>query len=273
LFDLGHLTTTEPFQKLVNQGLIMGEDGVKMSKSRGNVVNPDAVIEEYGADSLRLYEMFMGPLEQVKPWSMKGVEGVFRFLARVWRLVMEENQEGQFVFSSKVQDVQPDSKLNKIVHETIKKVGEDIERLSFNTAISQMMVCTNALVEAPVKPLQSVVALLQVLGPFAPHLAEELWSILKTQFPALNTGEGNAALISNQPWPAYDPDALIVSEMELVVQVNGKLRDRITLPVGADNAAHEAAAKAAEKVREVIEGKEIVKVIVVPGRLVNLVVK
>lgn len=273
LFDLGHLTTNEPFQKLVNQGLIMGEDGVKMSKSRGNVVNPDAVIEEYGADSLRLYEMFMGPLEQVKPWSMKGVEGVHRFLARVWRLVMEENQEGQFTFSGKVQDVKPENKLNKVVHETIKKVGEDIERMSFNTAISQMMVCTNSLVEAPMKPVSSIVSLLQVLSPFAPHLAEELWERIREKFPAFGTGNENSALLSHLPWPKYDPAALIESEMEVVVQVNGKLRDRITLPVGADAAAHEAAAKAAEKVREVTEGKEIVKVIVVPGRLVNLVVK
>ena len=273
LFDLGHLTTPEPFQKLVNQGLIMGEDGVKMSKSRGNVVNPDAVIADYGADSLRLYEMFMGPLEQVKPWSMKGVEGVHRFLARVWRLVMEESQDGSVALSAKVQDIVPDAKLHRVVHETIKKVGEDIERLSFNTAISQMMVCTNALVDAPVKPLQSLVALLQILSPFAPHLAEELWETLRQAFPGHGTGHANEVLLSHLPWPKFDPQALIVSEVEVVVQVNGKLRDRITLPVSADQAAHQAAAQASAKVQELTVGKEIVKVIVVPGKLVNIVVK
>ena len=273
LFDLGHLTTNEPFQKLVNQGLIMGEDGRKMSKSLGNVVNPDHVISEYGADSLRLYEMFMGPLEQVKPWSMKGVEGVHRFLARVWRLVMEENQEGEVTFSSRVQDVEPDSKLDRIVHETIKKVGEDIERMSFNTGISAMMVCTNALVEAPVKPVSCIVNLLHILSPYAPHLAEELFAQIRQHFPKYDHGGTNAGLLSHLPWPKYDPQALVVSEVEIVVQVNGKLRDRITLPVGADQAAHEAAALAAEKVREVTAGKEIAKIIVVPGRLVNVVVK
>ena len=273
LFDLGHLTTNEPFQKLVNQGLIMGEDGRKMSKSLGNVVNPDHVISEYGADSLRLYEMFMGPLEQVKPWSMKGVEGVHRFLARVWRLVMEENQEGEVTMSSKVQDVAPDAKLKRVVHETIKKVGEDIERMSFNTGISAMMVCTNALVEAPVKPVSCIVNLLHILSPYAPHLTEELFARIRQHFPKYDQGGTNAGLLSHLPWPKYDPQALVVSEMEIVVQVNGKLRDRITLPVGADHAAHEAAALAAEKVREVTAGKEIAKIIVVPGRLVNVVVK
>ncbi len=273
LFDLGHLTTNEPFQKLVNQGLIMGEDGRKMSKSFLNVVNPDDVIAEYGADSLRLFEMFMGPLEQVKPWSTKGVEGVHRFLARVWRLVMEENQEGEVTFSSRVQDVEPDSKLNRIVHETIKKVGEDIERMSFNTGISAMMVCTNALVEAPVKPVCCIVNLLHILSPYAPHLAEELFARIRQHFPRYDQGGTNAGLLSHLPWPKYDPQALVVSEMEIVVQVNGKLRDRIALPVGADHAAHEAAALAAEKVREVTAGKEIAKIIVVPGRLVNVVVK
>ena len=273
LFDLGHLTTNEPFQKLVNQGLIMGEDGRKMSKSLGNVVNPDHVISEYGADSLRLYEMFMGPLEQVKPWSMKGVEGVHRFLARVWRLVMEENQEGEVTFSSKVQEVTPDAKLNRVVHETIKKVGEDIERMSFNTGISAMMVCTNALVEAPVKPVSCIVSLLHILSPYAPHLAEELFAQIRKHFPKYDQGGTNAGLLSHLPWPKYDPQALVVSEMEIVVQVNGKLRDRITLPVGADQAAHEASALAADKVREVTAGKEIAKIIVVPGRLVNVVVK
>ncbi len=277
LFDLGHLSTPEPFQKLINQGLILGEDGQKMSKSRGNVVNPDHVIAEYGADSLRLYEMFMGPLEQVKPWSMKGVEGVHRFLARVWRLVMEENQEGEWSLSARVQEVVPDAKLNKLLHETIKKVGDDVERMAFNTAISQMMVCTNALVEASVKPVRAIATLLNLLSPFAPHLAEELWERIRQAFPALgpevSSENPNAPLLSHLPWPEFDPQALIESEIELVVQINGKLRDKITVPAEADNAAVEAAAKASPKVAEAVAGKEIVKVVVVPKRLVNIVVK
>ena len=273
LFDLGHLTTNEPFQKLVNQGLIMGEDGRKMSKSLGNVVNPDHVISEYGADSLRLYEMFMGPLEQVKPWSMNGVEGVHRFLAKVWRLVMEENQEGKFTFSSKVQDVQPDSKLNRLMHETIRLVGLKIERMEFNTGISDMMVFVKPMVDAPVKPVECIVNLLHILSPYAPHLAEELFAQIRQHFPKYDQGDANAGLLSHLPWPKYDPAALVVSEVEIVVQVNGKLRDRIMLPVGADQAAHESAALAAEKVREMTMEKEIVKIVVVPGRLVNVVVK
>ena len=156
LYDCGLVSTKEPFQKLFNQGMILGEDGQKMSKSRGNVVNPDEVINEYGADSLRLYEMFMGPLEQVKPWSMKGVEGVYRFLARVWRLFMEEDQEGKWQLSNKVQDVEPTKKQLRILHETIKKVGEDIESLDFNTAISQMMKLTNEFTAAENRPVSSL---------------------------------------------------------------------------------------------------------------------
>jgi leucyl-tRNA synthetase len=171
--------------------------------------------------------------------------------------------------------VAPDTKLNRLVNETIKKVGEDIERMSFNTGISAMMVCTNALVEAPVKPVSCIVSLLHILSPYAPHLAEELFAQIRQRFPQYgpNTGSDNAALLSHLPWPQFDPAALVVSEMEVVVQVNGKLRDRITLAVGADNAAHETAALAAEKVREVTAGKEVVKIVVVPGRLVNVVIK
>jgi leucyl-tRNA synthetase len=171
LFDLGHVRTPEPFQKLVNQGLIMGEDGQKMSKSRGNVVNPDDVVSAYGADSLRLYEMFMGPLEQVKPWQMKGVEGVSRFLARVWRLSITE--EGGV--SPKIQDTEcADKELIRVINETIKKVGEDIEKLSFNTAISQMMICTNAFTQAEFVPKAEFIRFLALLNPFAPHITEEI---------------------------------------------------------------------------------------------------
>jgi leucyl-tRNA synthetase len=268
LFDLGYVSTPEPFQRLVNQGLILGEDGQKMSKSRGNVVNPDDVVREYGADALRLYEMFMGPLEQVKPWSMKGVEGVYRFLARVWRLVMEVDDEGVWSISKALQDVPANKQLTKALHETIKKCGEDIEKLSFNTAISQMMVCTNAFTGAEVKPAGAIVTFLKVLSPFAPHLAEELNAIIRSQFPAL----ASKGFLSDEAWPAYDPAALIEDEVEVVFQVNGKLRDKARVPIQATKEEIEKIALASARVQEFMEGKPAKKVIVVPGRLVNLVV-
>jgi len=267
LFDLGHVCTPEPFQRLVNQGLILGEDSQKMSKSRGNVVNPDDVIEEYGADSLRLYEMFMGPLEQVKPWSMKGVEGVYRFLARVWRLVFEINQEGEWNLSPQLQDIAADKKLNKVVHETIKKVGDDIEKLSFNTAISQMMVMTNALTQAEVRPVSSIVTLLQVLNPFAPHLTEELAARIGEAFPAYKKD----GLLAHQTWPTFDESALVVDEIEVVVQVNGKLRGRVIVPKDTDKEVIEKEAMKIEKVQEFLVGVTIRKVIYVPGKLLNIV--
>ncbi len=266
LYDLGHLSTPEPFQKLVNQGLILGEDGQKMSKSRGNVVNPDDVVAEYGADSLRLYEMFMGPLEQVKPWSMKGVEGVYRFLARVWRLVMETNQEGDWVPNAKLAEIEADKGTDKVVHATIKKVGEDIESMSFNTAISQMMVCTNELTKLDRVPVTAVSTLLQVLNPFAPHLSEELNEVLTCHFPSLEKGE-----LANRPWPSYDPAKLIEDEVEIVLQVNGKVRDKLFVAREATQAEVETLALASEKVKAFIDGLTIRKVIVVPGRLVNVV--
>ncbi|CAN5789537.1 leucine--tRNA ligase [soil metagenome] len=267
LFDLGHVTTPEPFQRLVNQGLILGEDNQKMSKSRGNVVNPDDVIEQYGADALRLYEMFMGPLEQVKPWIMKGVEGVYRFLARVWRLVLESNQEGEWTLSPQLQDVPITKVLNKILHETIKKVGEDIEKLSFNTAISQMMVLTNAYTQAEVRPVTGVLALLRVLNPFAPHLTEELQVRIGKAFPA----HQQATLLSDQSWPIYDPVALIEDEFEIILQVNGKLRDRLMVPKDITKADLEAQALACPKIQEFITGLTVRKIIIVPGKLVNVV--
>lgn len=261
LFDLGHVTTPEPFQKLVNQGLILGEDGQKMSKSRGNVVNPDDVVREYGADALRLYEMFMGPLEQVKPWQMKGVEGVSRFLARVWRVAFEEAQDGSFTVSPKIQDVACSNKeLLRVVHETIKKVGEDIEKLSFNTAISQMMICTNAFTQAEVVPLKEFIQFLTVLNPFAPHLSEEIASRL-----------GVKTMLSETAWPAYDEAALVRSEIEFIIQVNGKLRDRLMLSKDADEEAVKSAAFESPKVKEHTDGKTLRKIIFVPGKLLNIV--
>ncbi|MBJ7396959.1 MAG: class I tRNA ligase family protein, partial [Akkermansiaceae bacterium] len=265
LFDLGHVRSSEPFQKLVNQGLILGEDGQKMSKSRGNVVNPDDVVSEYGADALRLYEMFMGPLEQVKPWQMKGVEGVSRFLARVWRVAFDEI-DGVWKLSAKIQDVPcSDKALLRTVHETIKKVGEDIEKLSFNTAISQMMICTNAFTQADVVPLKEFIKLLSVLNPFAPHLSEEINARLAM------VSNIQAPMLSETEWPTYNPEALVRNEIELVVQVNGKLRDRFMISKDADEAAAKAAAFASAKVNEHLEGKTIRKIVFIPGKIFNIV--
>ncbi len=265
LFDLGHVRAPEPFQKLVNQGLILGEDGQKMSKSRGNVVNPDDVVSEYGADALRLYEMFMGPLEQVKPWQMKGVEGVSRFLARVWRVAIDE-VDGEISVSTKIQDVPCNEKeLLRVVHETIKKVGEDIEKLSFNTAISQMMICTNAFTQAAVVPLKEFIEFLTVLNPFAPHLAEEINERVAAVF------NRQAYQLSESIWPSYDEAALVRSEVELVVQVNGKLRDRFMIAKDADEETVKAAAFASSKVSEQLEGKTIRKIVFIPGKIFNIV--
>src|SRR5256714_1468975 len=193
LFDLGHLSKPEPFQRLVNQGIILGEDSQKMSKSRGNIVNPDDVIEQYGADAFRCYEMFMGPLEQMKPWSMRGVEGVSRFLARVWRLMMNENQAGEWELSPAVKDGDLTKEQQKILHATIKKVTEDIESLSFNTAISQMMIFVNTFTTVESVPISALQPFLILLNPFAPHLSSELWKKLKLR-----------GQINEQEWPTYD---------------------------------------------------------------------
>jgi leucyl-tRNA synthetase len=268
LFDLGYLSTPEPFQRLVNQGMILGEDGRKMSKRWGNVIDPIDVIEIYGADAFRCYEMFMGPLEQMKPWSMKGVEGVSRFLARVWRLIMEENQAGEWVLSSEVREVDPQKSELKILHATIKKVTGDIETLSFNTAISQMMILVNSLIPqrgTPAKPVSALRTLLILLNPFAPHVTSELWQILAEKFP------GAGGEITGQPWPEHDERLLIEDEIEIVLQVNGKLRDKITVALTATDAALEAAALANKKVQNAVGAQTIRKVVVVPKKLVNVV--
>lgn len=267
LYDYDLVSTCEPFQKLVNQGLILGEDMQKMSKSRGNVVNPDDVVDEYGADALRLYEMFMGPLDQVKPWSTKGVEGVSRFLARVWRVAFFENQEGNWQISPKLSDKPTSDKaLNKVVHETIKKVGEDIEKMNFNTAISQMMICTTEFTSAGEVPMDGFVSLLKVLNPFAPHVTEEIYDRLKKEFPALPEAQ-----LCEQKWPVYDPEALIEKEIKMMIQVNGKLRDEMIISADASKEEMEAAALVSPKAKALLDGLTIRKVIVVPGRLVNVV--
>ena len=258
LFDEGHVSTKEPFLKLVNQGMILGEDNQKMSKSRGNVVNPDDVVKQYGADSLRLYEMFMGPLEQVKPWSMRGVEGVFRFLNRVWRLMADEETG---VLAPELSADAPDAEQTRILHATIKKVTEDIEGLRLNTAISAMMEFVNAAYKWERRPKAALEQLLLLLSPFAPHLSEELWQKL-----------GHATSIALVPWPKFDPALLVEDSVEIMVQVNGKLRGKVVLPAGAAEAAVISAAKAAATVLPHLAGKAIRKEIYVPGKLVNLVV-
>jgi leucyl-tRNA synthetase len=266
LFDLDYVSTVEPFQRLVNQGMILGEDNQKMSKSRGNVIGPDEIIEEYGADSLRLYEMFMGPLEATKPWSMAGVEGVYRFLARVWRLAMTENQEGVWEVSPNLSEVEPDAQQNKVIHATIKKVTEDIQSLAFNTAISQMMIYVNTFTTVERRPVTALRTLLILLNPFAPHLSEELWERLSQRFPIFS------GQISQQAWPVWEDAYLVEDEVEIIVQVNGKLRDKITVRKDLDNKAVEEAALAAPKVKESTAGKTVRKIVVVPNRVVNVVV-
>ncbi len=260
LNDLGHLNTAEPFQKLVNQGLIMGEDGRKMSKSLGNVINPDDVVAEYGADAFRLYEMFMGPLEQVKPWNTQGVEGVSRFLAKVWRVAMVITQEGEWAQGNKLGDYPGEPGLHKVTHATIKKVGEDIEKLRFNTAISQMMECINAFTSENEVPHELFRSFLILLNPFAPHLTEELWEQLEYKGSCLEAD-----------WPACDESLLVEDEIEMVVQINGKVRSRIQVAAAAENEELESSALADSKIAALIEGLEVRKVIIVPGRLVNIV--
>jgi leucyl-tRNA synthetase len=281
LFDLGHVSTPEPFFKLVNQGLILGEDGQKMSKSRGNVVNPDDVLGEYGADAFRLYEMFMGPLEMVKPWNTKGVEGVYRFLGRIWRLFVDEKSETAFeqaqtteqnknelldliLLDGAIAEMDATPAQLKALHACIKKVTEDLDGLRFNTAISAMMVFINEAMTWQTKPLSVMKTFLQLLAPFAPHIAEELWARLHATF-----GQ-TAPSLAYAPWPKFDAALLVESEIEIPVQVNGKLRDVIKVSVNATAAELEALALANEKAKPYYEGKTIKKIIVVPKKLVNI---
>jgi leucyl-tRNA synthetase len=326
LFDRGYVGTSEPFQKLVNQGMILGEmeftgyqteDGrwvssaevaedsngepilkqtgqplrpvkleagaaekqgegfalkaeptikidsraYKMSKSRGNVVNPDEVVREYGADALRLYEMFMGPLEAVKPWSMDGVSGVRGFLDRVWRMIVDDRAEAVQLHAT-VQDVEPTTEQNRMLHRTIKAVTGDLEQMSLNTAIARMMEFTNFFLKEAERPRAAMEKLVLLLSPFAPHVAEELWEAL-----------GRPTTLAYEPWPGFDEAAIKEDTIEVPVQINGKLRGRIQVPAEADGAALESAARNEPKIAELLAGKTVVKAIVVPGRMVNFVVK
>jgi leucyl-tRNA synthetase len=261
LFDIGVVSTPEPFHKLVNQGIILGEDNRKMSKSWGNVINPDDVMAEYGADTLRLFEMFLGPLEQMKPWSTTGIEGVYRFLGRVWRLVMEEDQEGAWHFApAKVGAAAPSTELLRSLHGAIRKVSDDIDKLQFNTAISALMVLVNDLTKESARPRVAVETLLLLLSPFAPHIAEELWRQL-----------GHAQTLAYEPWPVADPKYLVETETEYPMQVNGKLRGTFKVPAGSAQDVVEAAARALPAFAEWTAGKTVKKVIFVPNKLINFV--
>lgn len=326
LFDRGHVHTAEPFQRLVNQGMILGEveftgyeksagewvsaaqvtddeDGnailkatgeklatvklspdavkksgdsfvladlpdiridsraYKMSKSRGNVINPDKVVEEYGADSLRLYEMFMGPLEAVKPWSMQGVEGVFRFLSRVWRTITDDRAD-DVRLNPAVQDTTPAEPQLRLLHKTIKAVTHDFETMGFNTSISRLMEFMNEVTNWNVRPISILRPFVLLLSPLAPHLAEELWQLL-----------GGTTTLAYEPWPAFDPKLVEDSVIEIPIQINGKVRSKITIGAKVDQAVVEAAARADSTFSQQLEGKTVVKVIYVPGRMMNFVVK
>lgn len=326
LYDRGHVSTPEPFQKLINQGMILGEveytayrdsfgqwvsasevrrdeergwisknsgevvsavsvpesdvlkqgDGFvlanhvdirvdsrahKMSKSRGNVVNPDHVVKEYGADSLRLYEMFMGPLEATKPWSMSGVSGVRNFLDRVWRMMIDGRSETPDLLPS-IQDVKPSDEQLRVLHRTIAAVTRDLEGLSFNTAIARLMECVNFFNKEEVRPRVCMETFVLLLSPLAPHIAEELWQLL-----------GHTKTLAYEPWPVHEEAYLKEAVVEVPLQINGKIRGRIQVPADTDQAALESLARQDERVIEWTAGKTIVKAIVVPGRLVNFVVK
>lgn len=257
LYDIGVVPTKEPFQKLFNQGMILGEGNEKMSKSKGNVVNPDDIVKSHGADTLRLYEMFMGPLDASVAWSTNGLDGARRFLDRIWRLFVTD----QGTLSDKIQDSN-DTTLEKVYHQTVKKVTDDFDNLHFNTAISQLMVFINECYKAEVVPTEYAKGFVKLLYPIAPHIGEELWSIL-----------GHTDTITYESWPTYDESKLVDNEVEVVVQVNGKVRAKIKVAKEIDKQQLEEIAKADEKVVEHISGKDIVKVIAIPGKLVNIVVK
>ncbi|WP_442759905.1 leucine--tRNA ligase [Enterococcus italicus] len=255
LYDLGVVPTKEPFQKLFNQGMILGGNNEKMSKSRGNVVNPDDVVTQYGADTLRMYEMFMGPLDASIAWSENGLEGSRKFLERVWRLIVDE--EGKL--RDRITTIN-DGSLTKVYNQTVKKVTEDYNQLHFNTAISQMMVFVNEAYKAESLCYEYVEGFVQLLAPIAPHISEELWEVL-----------GNKDGISYVAWPTFDEAALVENEVEMVIQVNGKVRSKVTVALNEDKAIIEKLATEDALVQDFISGKTIRKVIVVANKLVNIV--
>ena len=257
LHDLGHVSTREPFQKLFNQGMILGEDGSKMSKSRGNVINPDEVIDEYGADSMRLYEMFMGPLDKAKPWQTKGLQGCSRFINKLWNKVCSSDGLNENITSDTAE-----SETIKLKHQTIKKVSDDIENLRFNTAISQMMIFTNHLTTLKSINREILQTFAQLLAPFIPHTAEEIWQRL-----------GNENSITYEQWPDYDEELAKENIISIAIQVNGKLRANIEIDANTEEGDVLQLAKENDRIDNYIGGKELIKEIYVPGRLINFVVK
>jgi len=256
LFDVGLVSSEEPFQKLAHQGMILGPDGEKMSKSRGNVINPDDVREKFGADALRCFILFLGPMDRDKPWQESGIDGINRFLERLWRICTDE--KGQL----NVDDSAPSDELNRLMHKTIKKVGEDIENLSFNTAISAMMILLNEVYRTGQKSRTVLKNLVQILAPFAPHLSEELWAVF-----------GEKGFVALAPWPTHDSNLTVDSVVTIGVQVNGKSRGAIELGKDASEAEAVALAQALESVRNATAGKPLDKVIYKAGKILNLIVK
>jgi len=259
LHDIGVVSHDEPFKKLVHQGMILGEDGEKMSKSRGNVINPDTVVEKYGADTLRVYEMFMGPLERDKPWSTTAIEGVYRFLQRTWRVFVDENED-QGTRTLMFADGEPSAEDLKITHKTIKKVTEDIEGLRFNTAISQMMIYINHMTKLEKRPRKCLRPFVQLLAPFAPHMAEELWEML-----------GEKSSLSYEPWPAFDAQLAKDDQVTIAIQVMGKTRGTVEVEPGSEQAAVEKLAREIPQVANQLQGKTVRKVIFVPNKILNFV--
>ena len=257
LNDLGYVSTKEPFLKLRHQGIILGEDSRKMSKSRGNVVNPDDVVKEYGADSMRLFEMFMGPLEEMKPWSTRGVEGVFRFLNRFWRLFV--NEDG--TLDAAIKNIEPTTDFERLYHQTVKKVGDDIENLRFNTAISQMMIFLNEAMKLEIRPRKLMENFVLLLAPFAPHIAEEIWEILR-----------HKKSTAYELWPIYDEAKCAESTVEVVLQINGKVRSKITVAKDTPATELELLAFKDTNIKRYTDGKSIIKKIIIPNKLVNIVV-
>jgi leucyl-tRNA synthetase len=258
LFDVGLVSHDEPFQKLIHQGMILGPDGEKMSKSRGNVVNPDTVIHEHGADALRIYLMFMGPLDRDKPWADTGIQGTRRFLDRVWRLCFDDNMGD----APLAKDMPVSADINKVLHKTIKKVTEDIETLAFNTAISQMMILVNELYRADVRPKSVLLMLSQLLMPFAPHLSEQIWSKL-----------GGQGLVSESSWPTFDPALTKDDVVTIAVQVNGKKRGTIDTAETTTQDEAMQLANAIDSVSNALAGLQIKQVIYKAGRILNIIAK
>lgn len=257
LFDCGLVSHDEPIKKLAHQGTITAPDGFRMSKSRGNVVNPDDVREQYGADATRMYICFLGPFDKDKPWAMNGIDGVKRFLDRTWRMVVDDNGN-----TLPYQEDAPPESINKLLHKTIKKVGDDLENLNFNTAISAMMILVNELYSQNVRPRSVLMPLIQLMAPLAPHIAEELWSRL-----------GQSGFVSVAPWPVYDPSIAADDVVTMAVQVNGKTRGTLELSINASEDDAMASAKAINAVKNALDGKNVAKVIYKPGKILNIIVK